>query len=276
MSRPYLVSVAALVALFAAGCDRSESSTGAPRNASAEPSVVADATPTNAAATPAADEAQRADTVRTLQPRTTRAGTLRFTGPALRDPAAAAILVERLQGGGESSEVRAALAEALPRTGGVFAAAAVELLRTESDVAVREALADALGRTDDRVAIDGLVHALADADARVRTAAARSLGSHPAGAAAIADLRAALGDKDEGVQLAAIRSIGSLRTADPDTDAALARLLDDARVDVRLNALRALGRIDPAYTRTLPQLTQLRSDPDGRVAQLANELTATP
>jgi hypothetical protein len=272
MSRSYRLSVAACVALVAVACDHSEASRGTPRSASAEPSVAAEATPSPSDG--ATVDADFADDVRTLQPRTTRAGTLRLTGPLVRRAEAAPILLERLVSGRESAAVRAALVEALPRTGGEFAAVLVDLLPNEDDVVVREAIAAALGRTDARSAIDGLRIALADTDAGVRAEAARSLGQHANGASALAELRAALSDADEATQLAAIRAIGALRQADPDVDAALAALLADKRTEIRLNALRALGRIDPAYARALPELSQLRRDADPRIAAVADELAS--
>jgi hypothetical protein len=272
MSRSYLVSVAAVVALLATACDRSETPTGSSRSATAEPSVAAE--PTASPSGGAAVDATFVDDVRKLQPRTTRAGTLRLTGPLVRRADAAPILIDRLRSGGESAEVRAAIVEALPRTGGEFAAVLVELLPDENDVAVREAIAAALGRSDARIAIDGLRVVLVDADARVRAEAARALGQHPLGASALAELRAALVDADEATQLAAIRSIGALRRADSDVDAALAALLADERTEIRLNALRTLGRIDPTYARALPQLAQLRKDPDQRIAAVATELAS--
>ncbi len=273
MSSSNRFSSIALVVLVAAACDRTASE-GVPRRASTEPSVAADASePARPTSSPAAADVEA---LRTLAPRTTRAGTLRFSGPALRHPDAAAIVLARLQDGGESSEIRAALAEALARTPGPYASAASALLSTESDATVRAAIVAALGRTDDAEAIAGIRAGLGDRDAGVRAEAARSAASHPAGATLRPELRALLGDDDEAAMIAAIRAIGALRTSDLDTNTALAGLLDDARADVRLHALRALGRVDAEFARARPELATLRSDADPRVAKLAQELAQAP
>src|SRR5690606_31777961 len=64
-----------------------------------------------------ASERSRFDALMSMEPLPTRAQTLRFRGDLVRDPAAAPVLLHRLVTSHEDAAVRAAIVEALPRTG---------------------------------------------------------------------------------------------------------------------------------------------------------------
>jgi len=211
------------------------------------------------------------DELMALPVRPTRAGFPRLTGPLVRDPDAAPILLHRLLSRAEPVDTRAAIVEALPRTTGDFSAAAAELMALETDPRVRELLCAALARAQAPFAIEGLERGLHDSAARVRAEALRSLGRRTTDAAELApDIIAALSDPEAVVQQEAARALGNLELESA-KDALVARL-DSPSADVRLHSLRALSRIDPEHARTLPQLEALRSDPDPKLARLAEQL----
>jgi hypothetical protein len=211
------------------------------------------------------------DQLMALPVRATRAGFPRLTGPLVRDPDAAPILLHRLLSKGEPVDTRAAIVEALPRTTGDYSAAVAELMELETDPRVRELLCAALARAQAPYAIEGLERGLADSAARVRAEALRSLGHRATDAGELEpQIIAALSDPDLGVQQEAARTLGNLEVVAA-KDALVARL-DSPSADVRRHSLRALSRIDPEHTRSLPQLQALRSDPDPKVARLAEQL----
>jgi hypothetical protein len=210
-----------------------------------------------------------------LPVRSTRAGFPRLTGPLVRDPDAAPILLHRLSSKGEGVDTRAAIIEALPRTTGDFSAAAAELLALETDPRVRELLCSALARAQPPYALEGLARGLEDSAARVRAEALRSLGQRTADGRELSpQIIAALSDTDEVVQQEAARALGTLQVAAA-TDALVERL-SSSSADVRRHSLRALSRIDAPLARALPQLQALRSDPDPKVARLAEQLATAP
>ncbi len=91
---------------------------------------------------------------------------------------------------------------------------------------------------------DGLAIAMRDDQARVRREATWTFGAivpPPAGAAAEASLAANLRDPDDGVRVAAARVAGAVRAAS--LGDALVAAMNDARQDVQLAAMRALGDI---------------------------------
>lgn len=285
-----------LAALSLAACANAGDETQGPRTAPAapfdgdEPSVEGDGASSRAAPTPAVKDwrpwvdAEVArlrglrgawvDQVMTLQTRSTRAGFARMTGPLLRDPDAAPVLLHRLLTAGEPAEVRAAIVDALPRTGGDFSAAMAELIAIEPDARVRELMCGALQRAQAPFATAGLAIALRDASPAVRAEALRSLGARADDGADLADdLIAALADSDTAVQIEAARALGNLEIA-AGADALVARLASpDA--EVRRHSLRALSRVSPTRLRGLAQLEALRSDPDPKVARLAEQLATT-
>jgi hypothetical protein len=211
------------------------------------------------------------DRIMALQPQKTRAGWLRFTDPIIHDEAAAAILLERLVAGDDPPLVRAALAEAVGRTGGDYAAAVSELIPTEADARVREMLVGTLGRqAPGAEAHAGLTAGLQDDDAAVRGAAARTLAARSDGAVLAEGLLGLLADPEPAVRADAARSLGVLEVEA--AKAPLVELLADADAEVRLQGLRALDRIDPAYATSLGELASLEQDGDARVQRLATKI----
>ncbi len=91
---------------------------------------------------------------------------------------------------------------------------------------------------------DGLAEAMRDDQPRVRREATWTLGAlvpPPVGAAAEASLAANLRDPDDGVRAAAARVAGAVRAAS--LGDALVAAMNDARQEVQLAAMRALGDI---------------------------------
>lgn len=201
-----------------------------------------------------------------LRPSTTRAGHLRFTTPLIHDADAAPVLLDRLLRTGDAA-VRAALAEALPRTGGAFAAALPDLLADESSPEVRAVLVAIAWRVPAEVAARVVEAGLGDGAAPVRAEAARTAGrigdrARPEGA-----LVAALGDPDAATRAAAAEALGVHRSGA--AAEALASLLADDDADVRLAALRALRRAAPVALAAGDAARALAGDPDPRVRRLA-------
>jgi hypothetical protein len=210
------------------------------------------------------------DAVMAMPVRTTRAGFPRLTGPLVRNPDAAPILLYRLLSKGEPAGTRAAIVEALPRTTGDFSAALAELMALETDPQIRELVCASLYRAQAPYALEGLALGVADGSAQVRAEALRSLGRRRDGGELASQLVAALSDPDEVVQQEAARALGNLKIEA--AKEALVGRLDSRSADVRLHSLRALSRIDGVHARSLPQLQTLRSDPDPKVARLAEQL----
>lgn len=210
------------------------------------------------------------DQLMALQPQKTRAGWVRFADPAINHPEAAAILLERLTSGADTPEVRAALAEAIGRTRGEYAVAVSELLASEADARVREMLVGTLGRQSPTpAALVGLATALQDSAVEVRAAAARTIAKRSDGIELGDELIALLADEPS-VRSEAARTLGILQIAEAKQPLVL--LLADANAEVRLDALRAVHRIDPQYAVSLPVLAQLEQDSDARVQQLATKI----
>lgn len=207
--------------------------------------------------------------LRALAPATTRDGRPRFGSAALDRPEAAAILLDRLSAEPDP-QLRAALVDALPRTGGPYAAALVGMLPREADAQVRIAIVSTLRRAAPEPALAGLKRALADPDPGVRSAAAEVASRRRDGDTLADPLIAALSDPAVDVRIAATRSLGALAVAS--AFAPLQPHLSHESAELRLHTLRALGRIDRDRTAALPELARLAADPDPRVAAAAGEL----
>jgi HEAT repeat protein len=207
----------------------------------------------------------------TLAPRKTRAGHLRFSAEELADPRATTAFLARLTTGNEPEAVRAALVEALPRTGGAWAHA-LDGLYTRESTAVRELVLFVAARAPEAEGLAVLRRGLAEPTAELRAEAVRSTAAHPAGARLAGELTAALATDDPDVRTEAARALGVHRIATART-ALLARL-DDAVADVRLEALRALEQIAPDALAGHAALSRLAADADPRIAQLAAQLVA--
>ena len=211
--------------------------------------------------------------VQTIEPQKARNGELRFSDAQLDTPAAAKLLLERLSNGRESEPVKQALVRALPRTRGDYASGAVALLKSEKSSELRAALVDSMRLSKDASqALAGLRIGLADSSATVRSRAAYNLGRRADGLNLEDEILAALGDSDAGVQSAAAKSLGQLGSAKAFDE--VATLLTSRSADVRLESLRALGRIDGERASQLPQLAELGADSDERVRTAAGKVTA--
>ena len=219
-----------------------------------------------------ASKPELADLAGSIQARVTRhEGLVRIVDAKLDVPEAAPLLLERLLTRNETSDVRAALAASLGRTGGDFAEAARGIFRDERSATVREALVGAV-RFDKRPeALELLREGLSDEDAGVRALAAKSLGHRPDGAQLADSLIAlATSDRDPHVQAESARALGLLQSqASFD---ALQVLLGHDSAEVRLEALRALGRIDGKRAAGLDGLVALSQDADERVRGAAERV----
>lgn len=142
-----------------------------------------------------------------LAPTKTRAGHVRFTGAGIHDPNAAVVFLRRLQAGADSADVRAALVEALPRTGGQYAHALPQLLAGEADVGVRQAIVFAAKRAPAAWATEILSRGFADDAWQVRAEAARVAGARADGATYKAQLITLQGDSDAAARQAASQAL---------------------------------------------------------------------
>lgn len=219
------------------------------------------------------DDPQRATSLYDLGPRSTRAQTLRFSGPLVRDPIAAAVFLDRLAQGQETPEVRAALVEALPRTTGPFGPALVDLFDTESEEAVRLQMVAVMRTADAASARTVLELGFGDTAAAVRAESAKTVARRRDGASFEAPLMVAAADADTGVKGQAMRALGALGVEG--AKSLLEDELDAISPELRLEAVRALTRIDPAYAAGLSSIRALVSDGDERVAKAAAKATQT-
>lgn len=199
----------------------------------------------------------------------TRPGFLRFRGSEIHHPKAASVFLTRYLNEREA-EARLPLIEALPRTGGIYEDALVELMDSERDDTVRAMMVGVLGKGQTAKSVQGIVKGLGDSAVSVRLEAAVAAGRNANGARASDALQVALNDADASVRASAARSLGVLKVAAAG-NALTARLSDDS-ADVRLQALRALSRID-AGAATRPEVARLTADPDARVRNVATKVT---
>ena len=213
------------------------------------------------------------DRVLRLEPQVTRNGFLRLTDPIINDPDAAPVLLMRIESTAQDTMLRAALVEALPRTGGDYAEQLVGLMPSEKDDVVRSVMVRSLRTADGEAALAGLELGLTDSATDVRAEAARTLARRSDGGALSAELITALEDEDLAVRVEASRALGALAVAE--AIPALSGALEDDEADVRLNALRAISRIDAQAARALPVVDRLTSDPDPRIVRVASEIAAT-
>lgn len=205
----------------------------------------------------------------TESPLATRAGIPRFRGEELGDPSLAPLMLERLLQGTEP-ENELALIELLPRTGGDWAQAFVELGPKHQDPRVRGVMVASLRWAPTEPALTGMRAAMRDAEPSVRAEAARAAGWHVDGAALATELTRALRDGDAEVREMAARSLGYRRVKSAFD--ALIPLLSDPAAGVRLQSLHALERLDASRLSALRELESLRSDPDPKVARAAEKL----
>lgn len=271
-----MIRILLAAALFASACSTPESAE--PGEVSSPPISPAPSTATDwrvrvheDVAALQRDNATLYAELRALQPEPTRAGFARFTSPAIHAPRATSVLIDRLAHGSETDEVRAALADALPRSGGRYADAMAELFTSESATTVRAAYVHAARRAPAGEATRLLALGFADPVSDVRAEAVRATGARPDGAQFASELQAALGTSDPTLRSEAARSLGVLKIAAARD--ALRSMLVDPAPEVRLEALRALDRIQPGAARDVA--ARLAADPDPRISALAARLATT-
>ncbi len=223
----------------------------------------------------ALEQARRADpdlTARRLSipPMATRAGFMRFPIEYMNVPDAAPALLHRLRIE-ESAAVRGALADSLARQSAQWGDAVLELVAAEPEASVRAILVHALRFLPSDQAGKALQVGLSDTDATVRAEAARLVARRADGEDLSSQLVPALLDAHPTVRAAAAHSLGALRIEVSDD---LLPLLDDQFGEVRLQALRALDRIDPVGTKRLARTRTLATDVDSRVARKAARILA--
>ena len=179
----------------------------------------------------------------------------------------ASVVLDRLARKVDPEDVRVSLVEALPRNGGIYADALADLFVDEGSAKVRAAFVRA---TPAQQILPIMRRALADASTEVRIVAVRAAATHPVCEQLASELRTALTDSDATLRAEAAKSIGTLKIAAARDE--LARALGDGNAEVRLEAMRALDMIAPGSLAGTAAVTQLRSDPDQRVAELAQKL----
>ena len=97
-----------------------------------------------------------------------------------------------------------------------------------------------------------------------------SVGYHKEGSSLEAELLQALKDSNAQVRSQAARVLGWIESQAAYGD--LRTLLSDSSEEVRLHALRAMRTIDPAQTRSLPELEALEKQPDERMQVILKSL----
>jgi HEAT repeat protein len=154
---------------------------------------------------------------------------------------------------------------------GSAAKAALPTLATQTgrsidlDLAVKRSSRQILSAEDSRD-LSALLGQLASGDSGVRLRAVKSLGNLKSEAAvAVPSLTTLLTDSDGDVRRAAASAIRAIQPAakpSPELIAAFVLDLKDADADVRLVAVRALGRLGSAAASAIANLEPLLNDPD--------------
>ncbi len=199
----------------------------------------------------------------------TRNGLPRFRGPAVADARLTPLFLERLLREPDPG-LQLALIDVLPRTGGDWSQAMVELASQQQDERLRSVMVASLRYADDAWALQGLRAGLQDTSELVRAEAARAAGWHDSGATLASELISASSDDDAYVRAMAARSLGYLQLSAAFDSLAL--LLADPEARVRLQAINALERLDPQRLAEQPLLAVLARDPDPAVARAAQRV----
>lgn len=213
-------------------------------------------------------DAEQAAATWSAATRESRAGTPVFD--ARVGTSTPAVLAERLVHAGEPVAVRRALIDQLRRTDADWGPWVAGVLQTDADPGVRAMCAETLRYAEGDATVQALRSALTDPEPEVRAAAARGAGWSKVGPQLVEALVAATADADHSVAGFAARSLGWLEAGSAFD--AVARVIDGADPRARLDALRALERIDAARAATHPAVQQAVSDPDAKVARAASQI----
>jgi hypothetical protein len=217
-----------------------------------------------------AEAPQLITTIGALQPSRSGAGGLIFTQPELHDPRAAPILLRRLLAGADPVDVRCAIVDALPLTGGDWQEGAAALIAVDSAPKVRKQLVEIM-RYAGPDSVHGLRLGFKDEDPEINVAAARTAGFSRQGAVLLPELYSSTFDADWDLRAAAVQALGMLKL--PQSRDVLVKALADESRDVRLQALLALEQLDPDGLLELPELEQLSRDRKShRIARKATQL----
>ena len=208
--------------------------------------------------------------------RATRAGWLRIVDDALVSASGAPWLIHQLATSQAPTELRVAWADALvravrndPQAFG-WGQAWVDLATTDRDSKVRGLLLAGLRHGAASFAVPALVTGLSHEDASTRAAAADGLAWHTDGLKAASSLRLALSDEDAEVRRLAATAVGYL--GDAEALEGLVGLLDDQEPLVQAAALRALERVAPRESKSLPEVQALAEHPHTQVQRAAVHL----
>lgn len=144
----------------------------------------------------------------------------------------------------------------------------LELLLAHPDPPVRHAMVMSLAKAPVAVAQKGFVFAFADPDPLVRQAAVVASSRHSSAQLYVAQWITLLVDADPGVRAKSARSLGWYGKG----YIQLRPLLADNSAEVRLQALRAMEKIDADATGALPEIHQLAQDSDSRVIAVVERL----
>jgi HEAT repeat protein len=142
------------------------------------------------------------------------------------------------------------------------------------DLAIKQSTRQILAADDTRD-VKALVEQTTSRDAGLRLRAVKTLGSLKAeAAAAVPAVLLALNDPDGDVRRAAVAALRLIQPqVKPSKELIQAIVVDlaDADDNVRLNAVRTLGKLGTAASAALPALQPLLSDPDKDVRRAAGE-----
>ena len=141
----------------------------------------------------------------------------------------------------------------------------------DADEPVRQKLAEAVAGFG-AASLPLLVEALTGKSDKLRAGAATAFSL--LGTQAYQPALAALANKSPSVRAAAADILGNLGPKAAGSASALRSLLKDSHADVRLAAVRALGRVKADPEPTLAALVPLLADPDTRIVQVAVESLA--
>jgi HEAT repeat protein len=207
-----------------------------------------------------ADKPELAAAIDALEPNgVTRNGRPRFVDPILTEPGAAALVLERVLRSDDDVPTRLGLLGSIPGGGDGWADDLAAAYASLDHPDLRAAAAQLARRDREGHGVRIVEAALGDTDPAVRATAVRVAASVTVSPALV---RAALEDGAPEVRAAAVWTLGVVGAGGDVV--VLRRLLKDADAEVRLQSLRALGRLD-APLLDWPELTTLSDDLDERV-----------